>query len=94
MEIGKEAVDKFYAGHDTVGTTVKAAGPDFKAAKYIRIKADLANGDDIYVRPYAGTGEDGIVLDAGEWIDIQVDSLDKVFVIGGAASQGYSWLVV
>jgi hypothetical protein len=48
---------------------------------------------------YVGHGNgvsttNGFQLDAGERVEIPIDSLDKVWVVGGAASQGYSWLVI
>jgi hypothetical protein len=95
MDIQQESVPEFKTGHGTVGTTAAKAGPAFPCKKYARIKADLANGDFVYVgHADTVTSSNGFVLDAGEYVDIPVDSLDKVWVIGGAAAQGYSYVAI
>jgi hypothetical protein len=95
MEIQKETVPEFNTGHLVVGTTAVAAGVELPALKYVRIKADLDNDDNIYVGNSANvTSGNGFLLDAGEHVDVPVDSLAKVFVIGGLADQGFSFLVV
>lgn len=93
-KFGNEAHEKFVAGGDTVGTTAQVAGPDLQAYRSVKIKASLGNTNNIYVGHSASvTTTTGYELDAGEEVEIFVDSLGKVFVIGGAADQDYSWLV-
>lgn len=95
MDIQQVTVPEFKTGHGTVGTSAAKAGPAFICKKYVRIKADLSNGDNVYVgHDDKVTSSNGFVLDAGEYVDIPVDQLDKVWVIGGAASQGYSYVAI
>ena len=97
MDIQKIVVTEFKSGHGTIGTTAAQAGPAFAAVKGIKIKADLSNSNNVYVghsENVENTGDaQGYQLDAGEEVTIEIDSLDKVWVIGGAADQGYSYLV-
>jgi len=95
MDIQKIAVPEFKTGHGTVGTTAAVVGPAFPCVKGVKIKADLTNADNVYVgHSDSVTAANGFLLDAGEEVTIEVDSLGKVFVIGGAASQGYSYVAI
>lgn len=95
MDIQKTAVTEFKAGHGTIGLTAAAAGLGFVAVKGVKIKADLANANNVYVGHDENvSASNGFVLDAGEEVFIEIDSLEKVWVIGGAADQGYSYLVI
>lgn len=98
MDIQKIAVNEFKTGHGTIGTSAAKAGPAFTAVKGIKIKADLGNSNNVYVGfdgnvTNTGAGQ-GFELDAGEEVFIEIDSLDKVWVIGGASSQGYSYVAI
>lgn len=95
MDIQKSAVSEFKTGHGTVGGTAALAGPAFRCVKGVTIKADLGNGNNVYVGHDGNvTASNGFVLDAGEDVFIEVDSLDKVWVFGGAADQGYSYVAI
>lgn len=96
MDIQKTAIEEFKAGHGSVGTSAAQVDTSaIRAAKGVNIKADLTNGNNLYVGHDSGvSSSNGYLLDAGEEVFIQIDSLDKVWIIGGASSQGYSWLVV
>lgn len=98
MDIQKTAVEEFKTGHGTISTTAAVAGPAFPCVKGVKIKADLGNGNNVYVghsEHVTNTGAaQGFELDAGEEVFIEIDSLDKVWVIGGAASQGYSYVAI
>lgn len=95
MNIERSSKAEFRAGAGTVGLTAQAAGIKMAAAKSVTIKADAANTDVVYVGHDASvTAATGFALAKGESVEIAVDSLDKVYVIGGAASQKYSWLAV
>jgi hypothetical protein len=95
MDIQKTAVPEFKTGHGSVGTSAAVAGPGFPCVKGVTIKADLANGNNVYVgHSDQVSASNGFVLDAGEDVFIEVDSLDKVWVIGGAAAQGYSYVAI
>ena len=95
MIIENQTHPEFMAGHGTIGTTAtKASALQIKAYHSVKIKADSANTDNVYVgQSDQVTSTNGYQLDAGEEVEIPVDRLDKVWVIGGAAAQGYSWLV-
>lgn len=95
MNIERSSTAEFYAGADTVDTTAKKAGIALPAARGVTIKADAANAGVVYVGHHTGVdAASGYALAAGESVEIAVDSLDKVYVIGSAATQAYSWLVV
>ena len=96
--IGREATNAFQAGQGTVGVTAqKLAVADAvpSVLKYVIVKADATNTDNVFVGPSGVTATTGFRLDAGETTPpIYIDEVSKVSVIGGAASQGYSWLAV
>jgi uncharacterized protein YuzE len=95
MDIQRTSVAEFKTGHGVIGTTAAAAGPAFPCVKGVKIKADLTNSDNVYVgHDDKVTTSSGFMLDAGEEVFIEVDSLGKVFVIGGAAAQGYSYVAI
>lgn len=96
MDIQKVTVEEFKSGHGSVGTSAaQVSAHALRAVKCVKIKADLGNSDNVYVG-YDNTvaSSNGYQLDAGEEVIIEIDALNKVWVIGGAASQGYSWLVI
>lgn len=90
----QESHEEFKAGHGVVGTNPQRASTlTFKAYKVVRIKADMGNSDFVYVGDHEGiSSTSGFQLDAGESVDIPIDQIDKVWVVGGDADQGYSWL--
>jgi hypothetical protein len=100
VDIFQVTVPEFRTGHDVVDETAVPLVRDgsgnalaFPAKKHVKVKADLANDNNIYVGHDANVAAPGgYELDGGEEVDIEVDSTDKVWVIGGAADQGYSWL--
>jgi hypothetical protein len=95
MDINKTAVPAFLAGHGTIGTAAAQAGLSFPAVKGLKIKADAANSNAIYVGHDSNVdATNGYPLAAGEEVTVEVDSLDKVFLVGGAAAQGYAWLAI
>jgi hypothetical protein len=81
-------------GNTTFGTT---AGQLSDAAEFpcrkVKIKAAPGNSGDLYVG-LAGsvTSLNGWTLDAGQEIEIEVEKLGDVWVIGGAASQVAEWI--
>lgn len=98
MDIEQITVQEFQFGHGVVGTAAQQITElSFRAKKYVKVKADLTNGNNVYVggSTVANTGDtQGYTLDAGEEVEIPIDYANKVWVIGGAADQGYSWLVI
>lgn len=91
--IGKESVDRFFAGNGTVGTAEAAISPvGLDVRKHIVVRADSGNGNTVIVGP-VGHAANGFVLNAGEQTPpIYVENTDLVAVIGGAASQNFSWI--
>ncbi len=96
MSIAKEAVSEFATGHGTVGAAVAAlTTAAIPLLKYVIIKADLTNTNNVFVGGPGVSATTGFMLDAGEATPpIHIDNLSKVYVIGGAAGQGFSWLAV
>lgn len=96
VNIGKEVVAEFQNGHGVVGATKAAlASAESLINKFVVIKADLTNTNNVYVGTNTVTTSNGFLLDAGEATPpIPIDDLNKVYVVGGAASQGYSWLAL
>ena len=99
VDVFQVTVNEFRTGHDVVGTDAQVLTKDgdgnpigYPAKKYIKVKADLSNGDNVFVG-HEGFA-DGYLLDAGEEVEIPVSSTDKVWVKADASEQGYSWMAV
>ncbi len=61
--------------------------------KYVMVRANGANTNVIMVGHSADAVSDGFILSAGQQSPpIYVDNLNKVYLLGGAAGQGYSWI--
>jgi len=70
-------------GH-AVGWTVK---------NYVMLRANGANTSVIMIGNTAANAGDGFILSAGQQSPpIYVDDLNKLYIVGGAADQGYSWI--
>ncbi len=95
VSIAKESSENFATGHGSVGATKAAliAG-ETPLQKFVEIKADLTNANNVFVGINTVTTSTGFLLDAGESVKIPIDDMSKVWVVGGAASQGFSWLAV
>lgn len=94
VEVIKESLpDGFRAGSGTVGTTeAKISTINWPVRKHIVIRANAANSNVIEVGP-AGHAADGFILAAGETSPpMYVEETDAIGIIGGAASQAYSWM--
>ncbi len=92
VQIGKEAVATFAAGDGTVGTAA-AQLPGGAVLKHVVVRANAGNSNVIMVGQSAAAVPNGFVLAAGEQTPpIYVDDLSKVWLLGGAASQGFSWI--
>lgn len=92
-DIGKDSIDSvFETFQDTVGTTAKQLSTvERPLVSGARIKALAGNADVVYVGSSSGISvSQGYPLAAGEELPIPVSSLHKVWVIAGAASQGYA----
>jgi hypothetical protein len=95
VSIARESVEGFLTGHGTIGATKAAITIVITPVlKYVEIKADLTNTNNVFVGGLNVTTTTGYFLDAGEMVRIPINNLDKVWVVADAAAQGYSWLVV
>jgi hypothetical protein len=87
-------VDLEGEGHAVAVAVVEpghAVGRELK--KYVMLRANGANGNVIMVGHSAAAVGDGFILSAGQQSPpIYVDNLNKVYLVGGAGGQGYSWI--
>jgi hypothetical protein len=61
--------------------------------KYVVVRANGANSGIISIGTTAANASDGFILAAGQVSPpIYVDQLNKVYIVGGAANQNYSWI--
>lgn len=61
--------------------------------KYVMLRANGANNNVIMVGNRADNAEDGFILSAGQQSPpLYIDNLAKVYLVAGAADQGYSWV--
>lgn len=85
---------EFKTGQTTIGTTAARLIPaGHKAYSYVYIEADIGNTNDIFVGHDGGVSSaNGWRLDAGQSITIPIDDPNKIWIVGGAASQVAKWL--
>lgn len=92
MDIGYESQPNFACGDGTIGTA-GAALVSFPIRKHVVIRANAGNGSTIIIAPSEAGLATGFVLSAGQMTPpIYIDDLSKVWIKGGASSQGYSWI--
>lgn len=95
VEVARESQPSFRTGSGAVGTDVIRLGGEvgWEVKKYVVLRANGANGSVIMIgHSEAGVG-DGFILSAGQITPpIYVDNLNKVYLKGGAADQGFSWI--
>lgn len=92
VQIGKESLADFAAGDGIVGTAA-AQLPGRTVVKHVVVRANGGNSNVVMVGNSAAQAAIGFVLAAGEQTPpIYIDDLSKIWVIGGAATQGYSWI--
>jgi len=87
-------VDLEGEGHGvTVAVNERGHAVGWPVKKYVMLRANGANGNVIMVGHSAAGVSDGFILAAGQQSPaIHVDNLAKVYIVGGAADQGYSWI--
>jgi hypothetical protein len=84
----------------SVGTTaVRLTTTDFKCIKGVLVRAPSTNTGNVYVGKSdvtAGTNAntDGMLLEPGDAVFIEVDNPNKVYVIASAAGQKVFWIAV
>jgi hypothetical protein len=95
VQVGRESVEEFYAGHGTVGAAeAKLTGTiSLPVRKHVVVRSSVDNtGETITVGP-VGHAADGFVLGPGEQTPpIYVDHTDKVAIIGSNAALAFSWI--
>ena len=87
-------VDLEGEGH-SVAVTVNEHGHavGWPVKKYVMLRANGANGNVIMVGNRADSAGDGFILSAGQQSPpVYVDDLAKIYIVGGAADQGYSYI--
>jgi len=87
-------VDLEGEGH-SVAVTVNEHGHavGWPVKKYVMLRANGANGNVIMVGHSAAEVGDGFILSAGQQSPpVYVDDLAKIYIVGGAADQGYSYI--
>lgn len=94
VHIGREtSPEGFRAGNGTVDTTPTQLDVGCPTLKHVVIRANAANTNTITFNATEASAADGFVLAAGETSPpIYVDDANKVWIVGGAASQGFSWI--
>jgi hypothetical protein len=94
VNIGRESVSSFYAGHGTVGLTpAQLAEIPLDVLKHVVIHADAGNGSTITVGPSSAQAANGYVLAAGEFTPpIYVDNLNKIWLVAADTDQEYQWV--
>lgn len=92
VRIGQESQAGFAAGDGTIGTA-EASLPAYPVMKHVVVRANGGNSNIIMVGHGQSAVANGFVLAAGERTpEIYVDDLSKIWIKGGAAAQGYSWI--
>lgn len=96
VNIGRESLAEWSSGHGTVDQTpVQLFAGVFEVRKYVIVRANAANTGTISLGNSAIRADAGFILAAGETSPkIYIDDLSKVWLIGSADSQNYSWLSV
>jgi len=87
-------VDLEGEGHAvTVTVNERGHAVGWPVKKYVMLRANGANTSVITIGNRADNAGDGFILSAGQQSPtIYVDDLRKVYIVGGAADQGYSWI--
>ncbi len=82
----------FVTGSGTVDTTPMPLG-DRVIHRNLVIRANGSNTGVLCIGNSADDAKEGYILGKGETTpSINVDNLNKVFLVGSAAGQGYSWI--
>jgi len=90
-------VKSIQAGAGTVGVAAQVLIPANtyrNPAFYVEVKADADNSGDVFVGESAVSATQGYRLDAGESVQIPIEDPSTLSVIGSAADQSYTWLLV
>ena len=65
----------------------------WEVRKYVMLRANGANTSVIMIGNTAANASDGFILSAGQQSPpICADDLSRIYIVGGAADQGFSWI--
>lgn len=96
MALGLTATDVDLEGADhSIAAAAVARGHNVGGVvrKYVMVRANGANPNVIMIGHSLADVANGFILSAGQQSPpIYVDNLNKVYIIGGAAGQNYSWI--
>jgi len=94
VDIDRESLAEFRTGSGTVGTeVVRLSEIGREVKKYVMLRANGANTSVIMIGHSPASVADGFILSAGQQSPpLYIDDLSKVYIVGGAADQGYSWI--
>lgn len=94
VSIGREtSPEGFRAGNGTVGTSPAQLDVGCPVLKHVVLRADSGNTNTIKFNYTSASATNGFILNAGDTSPpIYVDDVNKVWVIGGASGQVYSWI--
>jgi hypothetical protein len=87
-------VDMEGAGHAiAVSVNERGHAVGWAVKKYVMLRANGANTSVIMIGNTAANAGDGFILSAGQQSPpIHVDDLHGIYLVGGAADQGFSWI--
>lgn len=97
MIITKKTHAEFHSGVNADVDTTAERLTDLSIPVYskVRVQAATGNSDSVFVGHDSGvTASNGWELDAGEYVEIEIDDPSKIWVIGGAINQAVKWLAV
>ena len=87
------SVMEFFTGSVTVGTTANNLLGTSNLESGVRIKADAANAETVFIGSTTGlTGSNGFKLAANEEVFIDIDSLNKVYHISTGGGETLSFI--
>lgn len=90
-----KAQTDFNHGQTDVGTTaVQLTETPTACVKGVLVKAFSTNSGIVYLGKSGVTVDNGYELTAGETVVVEVDNVNKVYVIASAAGQKVSWIGV
>jgi len=75
----------------TAGTAVALASSSVSISK-VTIKANAGNTGDIFVGDSGVTSSNGLILAAGESVDVSIDDLNKVYIDSATNGDGISYI--
>jgi hypothetical protein len=87
-------VDLEGEGH-SIAVTVNEHGHavGWPVKKYVMLRANGANASVIMIGNRADNASDGFILSAGQQSPpIYVNDVNRIYIVGGAVDQGYSWI--